>query len=612
MQYAPSQVSESADNSDQLISSERQYFSFIVKEQEYAVDILRVVEIRGWTGARDVPGLPPYMKGVIDLRGEVVPIVDLRERFGLPSLAYDQLTVVVILKVQGENKEKTFGIIVDAVSDVYTIYDTQLRPSPDFGGEIDMKYVTSLATVDEKMIILLDVDELLGKQMPAHVEVRHDPAPADGNPATMDDVSVLETSFQAVAPRGRELVARFYEELFRRHPDVKPMFANTSVAEQETKLLAALQLVVNSLRKPEQLNDALKKLGAKHQAYGAEPAHYDAVAAVLLDVLAEFAGDLWNHITRSAWKNALGSIKDTMLSAYQATRETERSGWDDAPIATPSAPPPKKTPTELIESSFAAVGPRAGELATRFYQQLFARYPSVKPMFDGSNMASQQKKLVNALKLVVNNLRHPAKLEHILHEMGNKHQSYGAVATHYDAVSMVLLDCLSEYAGDSWSREHYNAWRDALATVKELMLRGYSDEGLNDAQIRTVESSFDQLAPRADELVAKFYASLFKLYPDVKPMFANVNPKEQKKKLAASLALVVNNLRNPTKLASALKELGRKHQNYGALPDHYDAVTGTMLDVMADMAGPVWTSDVNSAWEAAFGLVKEIMLSGYR
>lgn len=604
MQQAQVQATDSTEgNQEQDISSEHQYFSFIVREQEYAVDILRVVEIRGWTGAREVPGLPSYMKGVIDLRGEVVPIIDLRERFAMPSLRYDQLTVVVILKVNGENGEKTLGIIVDAVSDVYTIYDNQLRPAPDFGGDIDMNYVTNLATVDEKMIILLDVDELLGRQMPSHIEIREDLIGSTDtiDSQTQDDVTLLETSFKSLAPKGPELVARFYEELFRRYPDVKPMFEGSSIEEQERKLLSALQLVISNLRKPDQLGSALKSLGAKHQSYGAEAAHYDAVAGVLLDVLHEFAGDLWTAAVQKAWTGALGTIKDSMLSAYSIPQETHQQ----------ESSPQKPDATELLETSFAALAPQADQVVARFYQELFRRHPTVKPLFAGSDLVSQQQKLVAALKLVINNLRNPTKLERTLKELGKKHQAYGAIDQHYDAVSNVLLDVLREFAGDIWTNDHQTAWRDALTTIKGLMLSGY-EEGLSNQQINLLEKSFDLLAPRADELVAKFYSKLFKKYPAVKSMFAKTNPKEQKKKLIAALKLVVNSLRNPVKLTTALQELGRKHQDYGALPTHYDAVASTLLDCMAEIAEDDWTNNVNEAWEAALKIIKEIMLTGYR
>lgn len=302
-----------------VMESTNQYFTFIVNDQEYGVDILRVQEIRGWTGVRKMPNLPSYIKGVIDLRGVVVPLVDLRERFGMEPVPYTQLTVVIILKVMTGRGEQVMGLVVDSVSEVYNISPSDLKPTPDLGDNIESSYITQLATIDSKMLMLLDIDELLGKNMPARIDRKESAAVAENNaPAKSSplNVELLEQSFKALAPRGEELVARFYEELFRRHPQVKPMFANTTVEEQQKKLLAALALVINHLRKPEQLSEALKGLGAKHQAYGASDGHYDAVATVLLDVMAELAGDLWMPAVADAWKSALTTIKGVMLSGY--------------------------------------------------------------------------------------------------------------------------------------------------------------------------------------------------------------------------------------------------------------------------------------------------------
>ena len=128
------------------------------------------------------------------------------------------------------------------------------------------------------------------------------------------DVALLEETFAALKPQGKNLVHRFYEELFRQYPSVKGMFANTDQASQEKKLLASLQLVVNNLRNPDVLVDALTGLGAKHRDYGAEPAHYQAVAKVLLEVMEEFAGDLWSDEVHQAWSNALNTVAKTMLN----------------------------------------------------------------------------------------------------------------------------------------------------------------------------------------------------------------------------------------------------------------------------------------------------------
>ncbi len=130
------------------------------------------------------------------------------------------------------------------------------------------------------------------------------------------NVDLLEQTFQALAPQGAELVRRFYDELFRRHPDVVPMFANTTKEEQQKKLLSALALVVNNLRKPDVLGKALRELGQRHKGYGAIAPHYDAVAATLLDVMAEMAGPLWTSEVHQAWSDALRAVATQMLGAY--------------------------------------------------------------------------------------------------------------------------------------------------------------------------------------------------------------------------------------------------------------------------------------------------------
>lgn len=148
--------------------------------------------------------------------------------------------------------------------------------------------------------------------------------PEQGSPGLNHEL--LERTFAALAPQGEALVARFYEELFKRYPGVIPLFDGTEPHKQHKKLLAALKLVVNSLRKPDDLNKALRELGAKHQGYGAEPEHYQAVAATLLDVMAEFAGELWTDEVREAWQAALGAVADTMLSAYAMREKSAMAG----------------------------------------------------------------------------------------------------------------------------------------------------------------------------------------------------------------------------------------------------------------------------------------------
>jgi purine-binding chemotaxis protein CheW len=138
-----------------------QYLTFMLAGEEYGVDILCVQEIKGWDTVATIPNTPAYIKGVFNLRGTIVPIIDLRERFGLETLAYGQTTVVIILKVKSETRTRIMGMVVDAVSDVYSLPSDQIKAPPEFGSAIDTKFVRGLATVDEKLVVLLDMDLLL-------------------------------------------------------------------------------------------------------------------------------------------------------------------------------------------------------------------------------------------------------------------------------------------------------------------------------------------------------------------------------------------------------------------------------------------------------------------
>lgn len=138
-----------------------QFLTFILAGEEYGVDILRVQEIRGWTRTTSIPNAPHYLRGVINLRGTIVPIIDLRERFGMPSLEYGATTVVIVVRAQGLQRDRIMGIVVDAVSEVYSLRAADLQPPPDLGNVIDEQFLQGLATVDEKMVILLDIDRLL-------------------------------------------------------------------------------------------------------------------------------------------------------------------------------------------------------------------------------------------------------------------------------------------------------------------------------------------------------------------------------------------------------------------------------------------------------------------
>ncbi|MGH1486677.1 MAG: chemotaxis protein CheW [Cellvibrionaceae bacterium] len=138
-----------------------EYLTFILDQEEYGVSILAVQEIRVWSAVTDMPNTPDYVKGVVNLRGVIVPIVDLRQRLNKASTEYNENTVVIILKETIDDKSIIVGIVVDAVSDVYKFSNKDVKSSPDFGSEIDSRFIHGMATVEEKIIIILDAKKLL-------------------------------------------------------------------------------------------------------------------------------------------------------------------------------------------------------------------------------------------------------------------------------------------------------------------------------------------------------------------------------------------------------------------------------------------------------------------
>ncbi|WP_051144967.1 chemotaxis protein CheW [Thiomicrorhabdus sp. Kp2] len=143
-------------------SADDQVLSFVLGDEEYGVDILRVQEIKGWEKTTAIPNTPAFVMGVINLRGSVVPIVDLRVRFGLKEVTYNDSTVVIIVRsVNSSGAQKIIGLVVDGVSDVYALNRSELQIAPEMGGTIHTDYVNGLATVSDKMVIVLHVDQLI-------------------------------------------------------------------------------------------------------------------------------------------------------------------------------------------------------------------------------------------------------------------------------------------------------------------------------------------------------------------------------------------------------------------------------------------------------------------
>jgi purine-binding chemotaxis protein CheW len=137
-----------------------EYLTFVLGKEEYGIEILKVQEIRGYDSVTKIANTPAFIKGVVNLRGRIVPIVDLRIKFNLGKVEYDEFTVVIILNLGG----RVVGIVVDGVSDVMALQDSHIRDVPDLVSNIDTHYILGLASVEERMLILVDIERLMSSQ----------------------------------------------------------------------------------------------------------------------------------------------------------------------------------------------------------------------------------------------------------------------------------------------------------------------------------------------------------------------------------------------------------------------------------------------------------------
>lgn len=165
-------MAEQAELNQQLIlegqHDENQYLTFMMSGEEYGMNILAVQEIRGWEDVTVIPNAPSFVKGAINLRGTIVPIIDLRLRFGLSDNEYGPLTVVIVVAVEIKGKSKIMGMVVDAVSDVYSISEETAKDVPDFQDSDNAQFVHGLVNVGEKMVVLLNLESVL--DLDAHTQ----------------------------------------------------------------------------------------------------------------------------------------------------------------------------------------------------------------------------------------------------------------------------------------------------------------------------------------------------------------------------------------------------------------------------------------------------------
>ena len=145
----------------------KQVLTFTLGDETYGVDILRVQEIRGWSPVTRIPQSQSHVLGVLNLRGSIVPIVDMRMRFSLPRAEYTPLTVIIVLSVESPQGRRDFGVVVDGVSDVVDVALAEVKPAPELGAQANTEFIAGLAAVSGRMVMLLDIDRLIGGEVAA-------------------------------------------------------------------------------------------------------------------------------------------------------------------------------------------------------------------------------------------------------------------------------------------------------------------------------------------------------------------------------------------------------------------------------------------------------------
>ena len=152
------------------MTQDNKFLTFKLREESYAIPILRIKEIIGMMPITKVPRLPQFIKGVINLRGQIIPVIDLRTKFGIEERPYDERTSIIVMEIQSENTTKTNGIVVDTVQEVLDIMADSIEPPPKYGADVNQEFLTGMGKIDEKVIMILNVNKILSANETAQLE----------------------------------------------------------------------------------------------------------------------------------------------------------------------------------------------------------------------------------------------------------------------------------------------------------------------------------------------------------------------------------------------------------------------------------------------------------
>ena len=287
-------------------------------------------------------------------------------------------------------------------------------------------------------------------------------------------ISLIVDSFAKLKTHKLQFTEHFYNQLFKKNPELKPLFSHTTLEAQSKKLYAALVLLVENLRHPEELEKVLLPLGKRHKEYGVLPSHYPIIEAVLLDSVKHLLKEDGTPEVIEAWKKTVGDVSSVMLTGAGeviAKNELIRETVLIKEQSDEKMESSQNRSYELIENSFKKVKAYKEEFPLTFYKNLFEISPDLQPLFGKVEIKKQGRKLYGALLLLVESIRQPEKLKKVLGPLGDKHKGYGTTAEHYPIVGQALLMTLEEYLKEDWTSEVKQVWTDTFTTVAGMMLK---------------------------------------------------------------------------------------------------------------------------------------------
>jgi|GEM_PF-135548 len=332
MQANPASEKSSHISNNRPIVETGQYLTFSLGDELFAVGILVIKEIIQFGQLTTVPMMPSYIRGVINLRGAVVPVIDLYARFGLGTSTVGKRTCIVIIEINNEGETHDIGIMVDAVSAVIDIASDQIEPAPTFGSSVRNDFIEGMGKVNDRFVIILDVVCTFSVSELASLEnlqsSEHNNATRNfpkNNPngenrgkktQLLSDktIKLAQESWAKTIPIAAQAANLFYSGLFVRDPSLKALFHGDMVIQGE-KLMKMIGFAVSKLNDLDSLIPELHGLGRRHATYGVQASHYETVGAAFLDTLKQGLGDDFTEPVRDAWVSVYGVLSKVMTEA---------------------------------------------------------------------------------------------------------------------------------------------------------------------------------------------------------------------------------------------------------------------------------------------------------